>query len=123
MALREKNAGKFSKNKFEYVNLEFTDVERDHILQWIADRNTDLEDGLVTMADQGFKVSVGLNAWSGMYNVALTCKDDNRAIFNKCVGYEHVDLGKLIQIMLYVCTEMLTDSDAVIAPAKSINDW
>lgn len=123
MAIPKNKTGKYSKNKFEYVNISFSDEEKGHVIAWTETRTIGVADAIMTMADAGYKVSIGLNNWSGMYTCALTCKNVERALYNKCVGYEHTDLERLISIMLFVCTEMLENGDGIINTEKEVNDW
>lgn len=119
----KKKKGKYASNEFEFVNLDFDDQQKADIMTWIDDRDLNLEDALIRMADKNYKLSLSLNNWSGDFTAAVTAKDTDNPRYNKCNTYHHTDMGRLIYIMLYVVEVLFESEDFNFAVKVQTNDW
>lgn len=117
------STGKYGKNKFQFVNLAFDDPERERIIHWCEERKTAVLDIIVTLADASFKVTFGYNSWTEQYTAAITDKDVNRPTYNQCLTYEHTEIERLAQVMLYVYTEFIGAGREFTTQGRETQDW
>lgn len=115
--------GKYAGQKFEFRNHHFDDEEKARVIAWTEERDTAIEDCIVTVSDEGYKIGFSLDGWSGMYTVSLTQKRDTHPAYNRCVVYSHTAVGRLAQIALYLVTELLENEGYFKGGGKATEDW
>lgn len=118
-----KRKNQFENNKFAFVKIAFSPDEQQTVSLWVEERNLGLEDAILEIADQRLKLTVSLNAWSGMYQASVTCKDKSRSTYNSCYTYEHSDVGRLVRIMVYFVQHVLGTDGLNEFVETVINDW
>lgn len=115
--------GRYAKNKFEFVNVDFTPQEKEEVLSWCDERNINLEDAIMDLAAQRYKVSFSFNSWTAQYVMAVTGKDAERPAFNRCIVYEHIDISRLVQVFMYLLERHLENEVYYEDDHRRVNDW
>lgn len=110
----------FADMKFRTIH--FNDREKSEYTSWIDGRDIDLEDSLLTFADNEAKASVSMNAQTGAYSTSLTFKNPNSPNHGTVFMFNHADLAKSVHIARFYFEEIMDGGSAPPAEDSDL-DW
>lgn len=115
-----------SKRKFEFkgfVNLEFSNDERDEITRWMEEFGEGPVDASVILVEAMWKVSLSWDSYHGAYQLAITCHEEGSTYYGRCFAMKHVDLARGLLILRWFYDEKLKNEVyALDEPGKGF-DW
>lgn len=112
--------------KFEFkgfINVDFTDEERDAISVYLAAFTPDPEDSLVVLVEAGYKVSFSWDDYHAVNQVALTCRSPESKYFGYVITFKHADLMRSVSILRYLHDTALRDGLYSIETKTKTFDW
>lgn len=122
MARRQAQSGK--KFKFKgFINVEFTNEEKDAISQHIIAFEPQAEDSLVVLVEAGYKVSFSWDEYHSVNQVALTCRDSGSKYYGYVITLKHSDIFRSINILRHLYDTALKDGLYPIEVKTRSHDW
>ncbi len=112
--------------KFEFkgfVNLEFTEAQKDAIQEWMQAFDETGADSIVVLVEAQWKVGISWDDYHSAYQVSATCKQAGSKYWGYCFTLKHADVTRGLWILRYVYDSQLKEElYRLDEPVKSY-DW
>jgi len=109
---------------YRIINVWLTGAEKTEFEMWERASERDLMDGLLGIADGGFKVSFSHDSYNDNYVAALTAKKPvNRKLLNLVYIVRHSDFAKLLPLICYVFLVLLAEGEQQLKNEGNDVDW
>ena len=113
-------------NKFgEYrtVTLDFSDAERNQIIEYCDERLIDLTSRMEEWTSDGWKISISYSVGWGNYVCSITAKEvknrDSRTIYL----FRHMDFSRIVGFLQFFFGVMVENDDARLRGNDTTHDW
>ncbi len=122
MSKRGQNARRGNRNgKFEFKGFIPVDFSADRIRtiqEWLQPRSMDYQDTLVAFTEAGYKFSTRYLDYGSCYSFSLTCHNAKSDYYGYCLTCQHSDFERGMGVLLYLFTELLSNS-AIALPGET----
>lgn len=90
-----------------HIAVYFNDDERDAVLDYIGQREWDIEDSICTLSQAGYGVKFTYDESRDSYYLSLQSKDKSCPYYGYTIGTSHMEISRVIQIACYIVTELI----------------
>lgn len=119
MAGRKRTTRKDEYKWLGHVNLAFTEKQIAECLAYCADRKWDFVDDLCTLTQQDWGVKLTYDNQNDCYRCTLQPKAKECYLRGYTIGFNHVEMPRILQIASYVVNE-LVEHQGVEIPGKAV---
>ncbi len=106
-----------------HIPVYFNDKDVAECMKWIGDRDINPTTGLDTLVQKETSVKISYSNMNDSYYISLQPKRRDSMYWGYTLGFNHVDLLRLLQIALYV-HEVLVETAAIELPnGEGVPDW
>ncbi len=106
-----------------FVNLEFSEQERDTISNWIKTFQPEINDSIVVLSEAGYKLSFSYSDYHEAMQISATCKLVSSKYYGYCFTLVHSDPTKGVGILRYWYDSMLAEELYVLVDGQAKYDW
>ncbi len=106
-----------------HIQVYFSDDERNHVLDYIGERQWDLEDTLCSLTQSQVSCKFTYDNGRDSYYLTLQPKEKNNPYYGYTIGVTHLELVRIVQIAAYVVNELLPNEGLPFPTDQKAIDW
>lgn len=123
MATRRRRSRVSAYKWIGHIQVDFGDTERQHVLEYVGERNFDFEDAISQITQTQTSVKFTYDESRDGYQCTLQPKSGDCYLYGYTLGFRHAELSRCVQICSYIVFEMIENEAIVIPGTTASPSW